>query len=52
MPRKAQMRSDDLVVGNTCFMLTYLEPESLTPVIISYRYLGKDLGGAEADAAQ
>jgi hypothetical protein len=35
--------SVDLDIGGTYFMLTFPDAELATPVVLSYRYLGKDL---------
>lgn len=38
------MRPDDLVVGESYFMVTYPEPDLAIPIVITYRYLGANLG--------
>ena len=46
------MKGEELVIGATYFMVTYPDPSLLTPVVISYRYLGKDLGDPEEESPQ
>ena len=37
------MLPSELVVGDTYFMVTYPYPSLLVPIVITYKYLGKDL---------
>ncbi len=43
------MTEQELVVGETYFMVTYPDPSMRTPIIITYKYLGKNLGGSEGE---
>jgi hypothetical protein len=43
------VKADDLVVGNTYFMVTYPDPGMSAPIVITYRYLGRDPEGVEED---
>jgi hypothetical protein len=38
-----------LVVGESYFMVTYPDPSMATPIVITYRYLGKDPEGVAQD---
>ena len=44
------MRIEELEIGATYFMVTY--PDEVSPVVISYRYLGTDLAGIAEDPQQ
>jgi hypothetical protein len=41
------VKGEDLRVGNTYFMVTYPAPD--TPIVMTYRYLGRDPEGVEED---
>jgi hypothetical protein len=43
------MKSESLVVGRVYFMVTYHEPGLGSPIVTSYRYLGKDVDGTPVD---
>jgi len=40
---------NQLVVGGAYFMVTYPDPAMATPIIITYRYLGRDPAGVQHD---
>ena len=42
---------NQLEVGQTYFMVTYPDPSMVTPIIITYRFLGKDPEGVQHDDA-
>ena len=44
------MRIEELKIGVTYFMITY--PDPVSPVVISYLYLGKDLAGISEEPTQ
>jgi hypothetical protein len=46
------MRREELVVGETYFMVTYADGEMVAPIVITYRYLGTDLGEVAEDSSQ
>lgn len=43
------VKADDLVIGKTYFMVTYSDSGMCTPIVITYRYLGRDPEGVEED---
>ena len=43
------VKADDLVVGDMYFMVTYTDPGMSAPIVITYRYLGRDPEGVEED---
>ena len=43
------VRENDLVVGDTYFMVTYPDSAMCTPIVITYTYLGKNPEDIEED---
>lgn len=42
-------RAADLIVGQSCFMVTYPDTSMCTPIVVTYKYLGQDPELVEED---